>query len=108
MLNLDLLKGTLSLLLLKSVAHHQRHGYEILKWIRQSSDGTFLIEEGAIYPALHRLEAKELLEADWGVTDSNRRAKFYRLTPKGRARLRQEEDAWQRYVVAFNQILAAA
>ena len=108
MLNLDLLKGTLSLLLLKSLAHHQRHGYEILKWIRRSSDETFLIEEGAIYPALHRLEARGLLEAEWGVTDSNRRAKYYSLTAKGKARLRQEEDAWQRYVVAFNRILAAA
>ena len=108
MLNLDLFKGTLSLLLLKAVAPRPRHGHEIMKWIRRSSDETFLIEEGAIYPALHRLEARGLLDAEWGVTDKNRRAKFYRLTTKGRSRLRQEEDAWQRYVVAFNQILAAA
>ncbi len=108
MLNLDLLKGTLSLLLLKSVAHHQRHGYEILKWIRRSSDDTFLVEEGAIYPALHRLEARGLLEADWGVTDTNRRAKFYSLTGKGRARLMQEETQWKHYVEMFNRVLAAA
>ena len=108
MLNLDLFKGTLSLLLLKAVAYHPRHGHEIMKWIRRSSEETFLIEDGAIYPALYRLEARGLLDAEWGVTDNNRRAKYYKLTSKGRARLEQEEAKWRRYVEIFNRLLAAA
>ena len=108
MLNLDLFKGTLSLLLLKAVAPRPRLGHEIMKWIRRSSDETFLVEEGAIYPALHRLEARGLLEAEWGVTTNNRRAKYYQLTSRGRARLDQEEAQWRRYVETFNRLLAAA
>jgi transcriptional regulator len=107
MLNLDLLKGTFSLLLLKAVALKPRHGHEIMNWIRQHSDETFLVEEGAIYPALHRLESRDLLEAEWGMSDNNRKAKYYRLTPKGRSRLKVEHKQWQLYVETFNRLLAA-
>lgn len=106
--NLNLLKGTLSLLLLKSLSGGERHGHEIMSWIREGSGGAFQIEEGAIYPALHRLEAQELIAAEWGVTENNRQAKYYRLTAKGRARLRAETAQWEQYVAAFNAILQSA
>lgn len=105
--NINLLKGTLGLLLLKSLSGGQRHGHDILKWIRRASDGKFHIEEGAIYPALHRLEAQGLIDAEWGVTENNRQAKYYRLTPKGRARLRSEVAQWEEYVAIFNSLLQA-
>ncbi|MCZ6834258.1 MAG: PadR family transcriptional regulator [Planctomycetota bacterium] len=104
---LDLFKGTLSLLLLKSLTHGQRHGHEIMRWIRKISDETFLVEEGTIYPALHRLEARSYIESKWGITTNNRRAKFYRLTTKGKARLKQESEEWFFYVATFSQLLKA-
>ena len=106
--NLNLLKGTLGLLLLKALSGGERHGHEIMSWIRQSSGGTFQIEEGAIYPALHRLEAQGLIAAEWGVTENNRQAKYYRLTARGRSRLQTETAQWEQYVAAFNAILQSA
>jgi transcriptional regulator len=105
--NLELLKGTLGLLLLKALSRGPRHGHEVLSWIRATSDETFLVDEGAIYPALHRLQAEGLLESEWGTTDNNRRARYYRLTERGRERLRIELDRWDRYVVIFNRLLHA-
>lgn len=103
--NLTLLKGTLGLLLMKAVNGIPRHGYEIIKWITERSGGTFQIEEGAIYPALHRLEAQGLIQADWRQTENNRQAKYYRLTARGRARLREETAQWKQYTAAFNAVL---
>jgi PadR family transcriptional regulator len=105
--NLELLKGTLGVLLLKALSRGPRHGHDILSWIRATSGETFLVDEGAIYPALHRLQAGGLLESDWGTTDNNRRARYYRLTERGRERLGHEIERWDRYVVTFNRILHA-
>ena len=105
--NIELLKGTLGLLLLKAVSQGPRHGHDILSWIREVSRDTFLVDEGAIYPALHRLQAEGLLESDWGTTENNRRARYYRVTRKGRDRLRTELERWDRYVSAFNRLLHA-
>jgi PadR family transcriptional regulator PadR len=105
--NLTLLKGTLGLLLLKALNGNPRHGYEIMKWITEMSGGTFQIEEGAIYPALHRLEAQGLIQSDWRQTENNRQAKYYRLTTRGRARLREETAQWKQYTTAFNAVLDA-
>ena len=103
--NLDLMKGTLGLLLLKALSAEPRHGHQIMRWIRQVTGGTFQVEEGAIYPALHRLEAKRLISADWGVTENNRKAKYYDLTAKGRKQLDAESQRWERYVETVGKVL---
>src|SRR5262245_31708412 len=105
---LDLLQGTLDLLVLKALSWGPAHGYDVATWIRERSDAAFLIEEGALYPALHRLEQRRWVEAEWGLSDNNRRAKFYRLTSKGRSQLRQEVSLWERYVSAVGKVLRTA
>ena len=102
---LDVMKGNLALLLLRAVQDGPRHGHEILKWIRSVTDETFLVEEGAIYPALHRLQKQKLLTAVWKKTEHNRKAKFYSLTPAGRAQLDTELAAWNRYVQTMDKAL---
>ena len=104
---LDLLRGTLDLFILKTLAWAPMHGLGILRWIEQASNSDLQIEEGALYPALHRMEIKGWLDADWGVTDQNRRAKFYRLTSQGRQRLNVQQAMWKRYVRAADLILSA-
>lgn len=89
-----LLPGTLDLLILKAVSLGPLHGYGVLLRIQQISGQSFTIEQGALYPALFRLERQGLLDTDWGTSDNNRRARFYRLTPAGRRRLRQETQEW--------------
>ena len=96
-LDVNLLRGTLHLLILKAVSWGPLHGYAIGRWIRQSTSDVLSIQEGALYPAPHRLERKGLLEEEWGLTDTNREAKFYRLTPEGRKHLRQEVARWRDY-----------
>jgi transcriptional regulator len=103
----QILPGTLDLLILKAVSLGALHGYGILLRIEQISSGALLIEQGALYPALYRLVRQGLLKASWGVSDNNRRAKFYELTTAGRKRLRQEEDGWNRLVTAITTALAA-
>ncbi len=93
-----LLPGTLDLLILKAVSLGQRHGYGVLQRIEQMTGGQLLVEQGALYPALYRLEQQALLDTEWGVSENNRRAKFYRLTPAGRKRLREETTGWNRMV----------
>lgn len=105
---LDLLQGTLDLLILKALSWGPAHGYDVATWIRERSDAAFLIEEGALYPALHRLERRRWVEAEWGLSDNNRRAKFYRLTSRGRGQLRQEVSQWERYVSAVGKVLRTA
>jgi PadR family transcriptional regulator, regulatory protein PadR len=102
-----LLPGTLDLLILKAVSLGSAHGYGVLLRIGQISRGSLLVEQGALYPALHRLEHQGLLDSDWGVSDNNRRAKFYRLTIAGQRRLRQETAGWTRLVTAMAAALAA-
>jgi transcriptional regulator len=103
----DLLPGTLDLLILKAVSLGPLHGYGVLLRIGQVSGGALLVEQGALYPALFRLERQKLLDAEWGVSENNRRAKFYKLTPAGRKRLREEEDSWNRLAAAMSSVLKA-
>jgi transcriptional regulator len=105
--SLNLLKGTVDLLILKALAGAPRHGYAVAEWIGAVTGGTLLVEEGTLYPALHRLERKRLIEAEWGLSENNRRAKFYRLTPAGRRRLDADAHDWARYAEAVGQALAA-
>jgi transcriptional regulator len=97
----DLLPGTLDLLILKAVSLGPLHGYGVLLRIEQITAGGLSIEQGALYPALYRLEHRGLLAAAWGVSDNNRRARFYTLTPVGRKRLREETAGWNRLVSAM-------
>src|SRR6266849_5095163 len=104
---LEFLRGTLDVLILKTLVWAPLHGYAITNLIRRQSDDALLVEEGTLYPALWRLEHKELLEAEWGLSENNRRAKFYRLTPEGRRRLRHEVKVWEAYAAAVGKVLAA-
>jgi transcriptional regulator len=103
----ELLPGTLDLLILKSVSLGQLHGYGVLLRIEQITGGALRIQQGALYPALSRLEHRGLIESEWGVSDNNRRAKFYRLTDAGRARLGEETAGWQRVAAAMALALGA-
>ncbi|HEY2364650.1 MAG TPA: PadR family transcriptional regulator [Candidatus Angelobacter sp.] len=103
----DLLPGTLDLLILKAVSLGPLHGYGILLRIQQISGGALLIEQGALYPALYRLEEQDLLAAEWGTSENNRRAKYYSLTRAGEKRLRQETESWNRVVAAMSAVLRA-
>lgn len=104
----DLLQGTLDLLILKALARGAMHGYGVAEWIHQTSADVLKVEEGALYPALHRLELRGLLSAEWGSSDNNRRAKFYSLTATGRKRLAQETEFWERMSSAVARILQSA
>jgi transcriptional regulator len=102
----DLLQGTLELLILRTLANGEKHGYEIAEWIHAASAEALSVEEGALYPALHRLELRGLLASEWDVSASNRRAKYYRLTASGRGRLKDTTESWRRTSVAINRVLA--
>jgi len=103
----DLLQGTLELLILRTLASGEKHGYEIAEWIHAASAEALSVEEGALYPALHRLELRGLLSAEWDVSANNRRAKYYRLTAHGRRRLKEITDSWRRTSTAINRVLEA-
>jgi transcriptional regulator len=103
----DLLPGTLDLLILKAVSLGPLHGYAVLLRIEQISGGALLIEQGALYPALFRLEHRGLLETEWGVSENNRRAKYYRLTAAGRRELKAERESWDRLAAAMAAALDA-
>ena len=102
-----ILPGTLDLLILKAVSLGPLPGYGVLLRIEQLSRGGFLIEQGALYPALYRLIHQGLLDAEWGTSSNNRKARFYRLTPAGRKRLRTEAEAWDRVAAAMRAVLTA-
>ncbi len=104
--NLGLLRGTLDMLILNALAGGEKHGYAVSEWIEAVTDGSLLVEEGTLYPALHRLERRGLVSAEWGVSDNNRRAKYYALTRAGRRRLREETESWRRYSEAVEKALA--
>ena len=104
----DLLQGTLDMLILKVVAPGPIHGYAISKRIQQISHDVLRVQQGSLYPALHRLENKRWLKADWAATDSGREAKFYRLTPAGRKRLDAEASNWERLSEAITLIMQTA
>lgn len=101
----ELLPGTLDLLILKAVSLGPLHGYGVLLRIQQISAGSLLIEQGALYPALYRLEEQHLLATEWGTSENNRRAKYYRLTRQGEKRLRDETQSWNRLVAAMSSVL---
>lgn len=105
--NLDLLQGTLDLLILKTLSWGPAHGYAIARWIQQLTSEVLTVGEGSLYPALHRLEEREWVRAEWRLSENNRRAKFYSLTPDGRRQLRAESDSWGRFVVAVGHVLKA-
>jgi transcriptional regulator len=102
---LDLLKGTLDVLILRTLAGDPMHGYGISQWIRDRTGGVLQVQDAALYQALRRLEAKGWLAAEWGVSENNRRARYYSLTEPGRAQLRSEASAWRRYAAAVFQVL---
>lgn len=103
----DLLRGTLDLLILKALTGGPEHGYGVARWIERATKGALQIEEGSLYPALHRLEDRGQIAADWGVSDNNRRARFYQLTPEGRRRLKRETVNWTRFARAVFAALEA-
>jgi len=105
--DIDLIQGTLNILILKTLSWGPMNGYSIAQWVRQTTSGDVDLEEGALYPALHRMEHRDWLAAEWGVSQNNRRAKFYRLTPVGRRMLRSRTESWQRLVAAVAAVLNA-
>src|SRR5215471_17821516 len=104
---LDLPQGTLDLLILKTVALEPQHGWAISERLHQISSASLHIKQGSLYPALHRLERRGWIKARWGTSDNNRRAKYYELTKKGRARLDAETSAWRKLAAAIAQVLDA-
>jgi PadR family transcriptional regulator, regulatory protein PadR len=106
--NIDLMQGTLDLLVLRTLTWGAMHGYAVARQIRERSREVILVEEGALYPALHRMERRGWIEAEWGLSENNRRAKFYELTAAGREQLRREVATWTRYTEAVARILAPA
>jgi transcriptional regulator len=93
----DLFTGSLDLLVLKALTFGPRHGYAVGRWIRETTEQAILVQEGALYPALHRLERRGLVAEEWGLTETNREAKFYRLTPAGRRHFQEESKRWSRF-----------
>ena len=106
--SLDLLQGTHDLLVLRTLSAGPMHGYTVAREIKERSKSVFLVEEGALYPALHRLERAGWVESEWGLSENNRRARFYTISTAGRAHLRSEAALWMRYAGAVTQVLRAA
>jgi PadR family transcriptional regulator len=104
----DLLQGTLDLLILKALSLGPMHGYGVGQRIMQMAEEMLKIEEGSLYPALYRLEEKEWIKSEWGISENNRRARFYKLTPVGRKQLNIEEENWQRFALAMGKVLRTA
>jgi PadR family transcriptional regulator PadR len=104
----EFLRGTLDLMVLKTLSWAPAHGYAIARWIEQCTDDVLQVEEGSLYPALHKLEERGLVTAEWGITELNRRAKFYRLTTAGKRQLAAQHDAWARFADAVGRVLVTA
>jgi PadR family transcriptional regulator, regulatory protein PadR len=104
----DLLQGTLRILILKALFAEPAHGYGIAQWIERITDDVLRVDEGSLYPALRRLEDNGYLSSDWGLSENNRRARYYTLTPAGRAHLRAEAEAWARFSRAMARVMRAA
>ena len=103
--SLDLLQGTVDILVLQTLAWGPMHGYAVASWIRQRTDGVLELEDAPLYKALHRLERQGYVEAEWGVSENNRRARYYQLTPAGRRQLHAEATTWRRYAEAVFKVL---
>ncbi len=106
MAGVELVQGTVDVLILRALAWEPMHGYAMSRWIRDRSDGVLAVEGAALYQALHRLERKRLIASEWGVSENNRRAKYYRLTTRGTKHLREESSAWRTYAAAVSRVLA--
>lgn len=106
--DLELLQGTLDLLILKTLTWGPRHGYAVARWIRDTTGDDLQIEEGALYTALHRMEKRGLIDAEWGLSENNRKAKYYGLTALGRKQLRAKSARWTRYAQAVFKVLQTA
>jgi PadR family transcriptional regulator, regulatory protein PadR len=104
----ELLQGTLDMLILSRLAKGAMHGFGIAEHIQQVTDDTLRVEEGSLYPALHRLEADGMITSEWGASSNNRRAKFYRLTPRGKKQMGFEVEKWQRLAAAINRVIEPA
>ena len=105
--DLDLLKGTVEVMILKALSWGPMHGFGVAKWIRQTTDDVLQVEDSALYPALHRMEHRGLIAADWRLTENKRRAKYYILTTTGRQQLRARVSSWDRYARAVTQVVHA-
>ena len=103
----DLIYGTLNVLVLKALSWHPMHGYALSNWLRQRAGDALEIDDAALYKALHRLEAQGAIASEWGLSEHNRKAKYYRLAPAGRRRLREEQKAWRAYALTVSRILRA-
>ena len=101
----EFLKGTMDLMVLKTLSWGPAHGYGIARWIEHCTDDVLQVEEGSLYPALYKLEEQGLIDSDWGITENNRRAKFYRLTAAGKKQLRASHEYWARFARAVTQVL---
>ena len=106
--DLELLQGTLDLLVLKALAWGPRHGYDVARWVRETTREDLRVEEGALYTALHRMEQRHWLAAEWGLSENNRRAKYYQLTAAGRRELKAQAAAFSRYATAMFKVLQTA
>jgi len=104
----ELLQGTLDMLVLKTLTRGPMHGYAVAEFIHHTTKDALRVEEGALYPALHRLELRGLLRSEWGLSENNRRAKYYRLTAAGRKRLAEQRDNWSRMATAISRVLETA
>ena len=105
--DLGLLQGTLDVMILKALSWGPMHGFGVAKWIHLTTDDVLQIDDGALYPALHRMEHRGLIDADWDLTENKRRAKYYRLTSKGREQLRARTSSWDRYSAAVSKVIHA-
>jgi transcriptional regulator len=103
----ELLHGSLDVMILKTLSWGRMHGHGIGRWIEQQGGGAIKLEEGSLYPALYRLEGKGLIDAEWGLSEKNRKAKYYRLTPRGRATLRAHTTLWTEFTAAVASVLRA-
>ena len=108
MTRLELMQGTLDLLVMRTLVAGSKHGYQIARAIKSTSENVLQVEEGALYPALHRIEARGWIEASWGLSENNRRAKFYALTSEGRRALDDQARTWDEYVAAVARVMREA
>ena len=106
--DLDLLQGTLDLLILKALTWGPKHGYGVASWVRDTTDDKLNVEEGALYTALHRMEQRGWIDAEWGLSENNRKAKYYQLTTQGRKQLRVQTARWTEYAGAVFKVLHTA
>jgi transcriptional regulator len=104
---IELLQGTLDVLVLKALSWGPLHGYGVARWLQQTTDDVLSIEEGSLYPALHRMERRGWVTSDWGLSENNRRAKYYKLTTEGRRQLRAESSTWSLFSQAVSKVLTA-